>query len=104
MNGKKSKLIRDKSNELFVEWLKTLLRKEEAEKITLDNYFNYLPKQTHLFANRQLWLTAYTPRWISNKIKRIVERKPNLDVTSLTLADIKKEEQQWKQKEQNFPN
>ena len=26
------------------------------------------------------------------------------DSGTLTLADIKKEEQQWKQKEQNFPN
>ena len=33
MNAKKSKQVINKSNELFVAWLKGLLRKEEADKV-----------------------------------------------------------------------
>tara|TARA_B100000287_G_scaffold432324_1_gene491379 strand:+ start:9403 stop:9717 length:315 start_codon:yes stop_codon:yes gene_type:complete len=104
MNQKRSKEITERSNELFIEWLKSLLNETEAAKITMDNYRNYLPKQTHLYANKQLWLTAYTPRWIKNKLKRLLKRDPNRDINSLSLNELKQEDQQWKQKERNFQN
>jgi len=104
MNGKRSKELIEKSNELFIEWLKGLLNKTEADKITMANYRNYLPKQTHLYANRQLWLTAYTPRWIKNKLKRLIKRDPNKDISSITLEELRKEDKQWKQKNRDFPN
>ena len=104
MNGKQSKKLINKSNELFVEWLKGLLNKKEADKISIDNYRQFIPKQTHLYANQQLWLTAYSPRWIKNKIKKLVKYNPELNVASITLEDIKKEDKQWKQTDQNFQN
>jgi len=102
MNNKRSKELTVRSNELFIEWLKGLINKEEAAKITMDNYRNYVPKQTHLYANRQLWLTAYTPRWIKNKLKRIIKHDPTRDISSLTLDELKKEDKQWKQKDRDF--
>tara|TARA_R100000008_G_C3459263_1_gene103299 strand:+ start:232 stop:546 length:315 start_codon:yes stop_codon:yes gene_type:complete len=104
MNSKRSKEIKNKANELFIDWLKSLLNKEEAAKISMDNYFQFLPKQTHLMTNNQMWLTAYSPRWIANKIKNVIRKNPQLNISSLTLEDIKKEEKQWKQKERNFQN
>tara|TARA_R100000329_G_scaffold150246_1_gene142642 strand:+ start:515 stop:829 length:315 start_codon:yes stop_codon:yes gene_type:complete len=104
MNQKRSKEITERSNELFIEWLKSLLNETEAAKITMDNYRNYLPKQTHLYANKQLWLTAYTPRWIKNKLKRLLKRNPNRDISSLSLNELKQEDKQWKQKENLYQN
>ena len=99
MNQKRSKEITERSNELFIEWLKSLLNETEAAKITMDNYRNYLPKQTHLYANKQLWLTAYTPRWIKNKlksdlkkvndqIKRIESQIKNIDDIDLHIQNF----------------
>ena len=104
MNQKRSKELTEKSNELFIEWLKSLLNETEAAKISMDNYHKYLPKQTHLYANKQLWLTAYTPRWIKNKLKRLLKRNPNRNISSLTLAELRKEDKQWKQKENLYQN
>lgn len=99
MNQKQSTKIRNKANEVFVEWLKSLLRKEEADKISLNNYWKFLPKETHVFANNQLWLAAYSPRWVAKKIKKMLYKNPTLNINTITLIDIKKEEKQWKQKE-----
>ena len=99
MNKKQSKKIKEKSNELFVEWLKSLLRKEEVDKVSIENYWKFLPKQSHVFANNQLWLAAYTPRWIARKLKKMLIKNPSLNIYSITLNDLKKEEKQWKQKE-----
>ena len=99
MNKKQSKKIKEKSNELFVEWLKSLLRKEEADKVSIENYWKFLTKQSHVFANNQLWLAAYTPRWIARKLKKMLIKNPSLNIYSITLNDLKKEEKQWKQKE-----
>jgi len=104
MNKKQSKKIKEKSNELFVEWLKSLLRKEEADKVSIENYWKFLPKQSHVFANNQLWLAAYTPRWIARKLKKKLTKNPALDIHSITLNDLKKEEKQWKQKENPYQN
>ena len=104
MNQKRSKELTERSNELFIEWLKSLLNETEAAKITMDNYRNYLPKQTHLYANKQLWLTAYTPRWIKNKLKRLIKHNPNRDIASLSLDELRQEDKQWKQKENPYQN
>ena len=103
MNSKKSKQVINKSNELFVAWLKGLLRKEEADKVTLDNYWKFLPKQTHVFANNQWWLAAYSPRLISRKIKRMLKADPLLQINNITLDDLKNNEKAWKRIEKTNP-
>ena len=37
MNGKQSRKLRLKSKELVMEWVRSLLNEEEAEKISLEN-------------------------------------------------------------------
>ena len=91
MNQKQSTAIRHKANELFVEWLQGLLNKEEASKVSIDNYWKFLPKQSHIFANN--------PRWVARKIKKLLHKNPTLNLNTITLTDIKKEDKQWKQKE-----
>ena len=85
MNGKKSKQIRKKARELVVDWLKTMLVKEESSKVSVDNIEKYLPEQTHVFANNKMIVSAYTPRWFTQRIKKLVNKK---DIKDITWSDI----------------
>ena len=70
MNGRKAKQIRKKAKHLVVDWLKTMLVDEEKEKVSVDNIKKYLPEQTHVYMNKKVMLSAYTPRWFSQKLKK----------------------------------
>ena len=70
MNGKKAKQLRKKSKQLVVDWLKTMLVEEEQKKLSLDNFENYLPEQTHVYMNKKLMVSSYTPRWYMKKLKK----------------------------------
>ena len=85
MNGKKSKQIRKKARELVVDWLKTMLVKEESSKVSVDNIEKYLPEQTHVFANNKMIVSAYTPRWFTQRIKKLVNKK---NIKDITWSDI----------------
>ena len=87
MNGRKAKKIRRHSNQLVLEWLKTILTDEEAKKLKPKNMDKYMPEQTHFFANRSLHLSAYTPRWFQQRIKRII-RKNKKAIKDITLQEI----------------
>jgi len=89
MNGKLKRDINYKVRELLVEWLKTLVTEEEAAKIDNTNYRELLPTQTHVFLNRRYRLSAFTERWIKQKIKKILSRNPTKSVQSITLKDLK---------------
>tara|TARA_X000001388_G_scaffold30305_1_gene21499 strand:+ start:357 stop:626 length:270 start_codon:yes stop_codon:yes gene_type:complete len=81
MNGRKSKQIRKKSKQLVVDWLKTMLVDEEKEKVSVDNIEKYLPEQTHIYMNKKVMLSAYTPRWFNQRIKKLISYKPLKDIT-----------------------
>ena len=87
MNGRKAKKIRRHSNQLVLEWLKTMLTDEEAKKLNPKNMVNYMPEQTHFFANRSIHLSAYTPRWFQQRIKRII-RKNKKAIKDIALQEI----------------
>ena len=83
MNGKKAKQIRKKSRQLVVDWLQTMLVKEEVKKLSVDNIEKYLPNETHFYANIKLMFSAYTPRWFAQRIK-----KSNKKLQDITWQDI----------------
>ena len=83
MNGKKAKRIRKKSRQLVVDWLQTMLVKEEVKKLSVDNIEKYLPDETHFYANNKLMVSAYTPRWFAQRIK-----KSNKKLQDITWQDI----------------
>ena len=87
MNGRKAKKIRRHSNQLVLEWLKTMLTDEEAKKLNPKNMDKYMPEQTHFFANRSIHLSAYTPRWFQQRIKRII-RKNKKAIKDITIQEI----------------
>ena len=83
MNGKKAKKIRKKSRQLVVDWLQTMLVEEEVKKLSVDNIEKYLPDETHFYANNKLMVSAYTPRWFAQRIK-----KSNKNLQDITWQDI----------------
>jgi len=87
MHSRKAKRIRRHANQLVFEWLKTMLTDEEAKKLNPKNMVNYMPEQTHFFANRSLHISAYTPRWFQQRIKRII-RKNKKTIEDITVQEI----------------
>ena len=80
MNGKKAKQLRRRSKELLIEWLRTMVPEgEDTSKITINNLDEFLPQQTHIFANNKLMLSAYSLRWFYKQVKK----NPNI-----TLEDL----------------
>ena len=80
MNQKKSKSLRRKAERLLIEWIKTMVPDgEDANKITKKNLNEFLPEQTHIFANNKFMLSAYSLRWFIKKVKR----NPNVTLEEL---------------------
>ena len=77
MNGKKAKEIRRKGENLLIEWLRTMVPEgEDTSKINKNNLKEFLPEQTHIFANNKLLLSAYSLRWFYKQVKK----NPNFKV------------------------
>ena len=57
MNGKKAKAIRRRALQEMIDWYKGLLGPEEADKVSKNNIFELIPKQTHF---RALGPVSYT--------------------------------------------
>jgi len=71
MNSKQMKPIRRKAKHILVQWLQSLLSKEEASKINYKNVFAFLPNQTHYYDNNdQIRLQPWSYKWIVKKLKR----------------------------------
>ena len=87
MNSKLCKQIRRQSKTVLVEWFKTLVSEKESKDVNENNILSYLSKQTHLFSNNQIFLSAYSFKWTVKKIKTLV-RRTNMDVTTVRLKDI----------------
>jgi hypothetical protein len=80
MNQRKSKVIRRKAESLLIEWIRTMVpESEDATKITKKNLHEFLPEQTHIFANNKFMLSAYSLRWFVKKVKR----NPNITLEEL---------------------
>jgi len=85
MNGKKAKQIRKKSLFILVDWVKTLVSPDEAKKLTVQDAYNLMPQQTHVYANRKLMLSAFSLKWITKKIKKLIKKK---ELQHITLEDL----------------
>ena len=71
MSGKKSKLLRRKAEGLLIGWIQSMTPEgEDANKINKKNLHEFLPEQTHIFANNRFMLSAYSLRWFYNKVKQ----------------------------------
>ena len=80
MNGKQSKKLRRKAETMLIDLLRTMTPEDKDQtKINKNNLHEFLPDQTHIFANNRFMLSAYSLRWFYKQVKR----NPNI-----TLQDI----------------
>ena len=71
MNGRKTKRLRRKAEDLLISWIRTMVPEgEDATKINKKNLHEFLPQQTHIFANNRFMLSAYSLRWFYKKVKQ----------------------------------
>ena len=71
MSGKKSKLLRRKAEGLLISWIQSMTPEgEDASKINKKNLHEFLPQQTHIFANNRFMISAYSLRWFYKQVKR----------------------------------
>ncbi len=81
MHQRKSKQLRRKAEALLIEWIRTMVPEgEDATKISKKNLQEFLPEQTHIFANNKFMISAYSLRWFYKQVKR------NPDITLEELS------------------
>jgi len=86
MNGQKAKRIRRHAKKLMLDWIKSVVDEDEAKKVTLKNLYQYVPQQTHIYANQHLRVSSYTLRWFEQGIKKLL--KKDRTITSITVQDL----------------
>jgi len=89
MNSKLEKKIRKQAKNLMVSWLQSIVPDEEKDKVTVDNLEEYIPDQTHIYANRSLHISAYTLRWFIKGIKKHI-RQGQKDYTTITVQELER--------------
>lgn len=75
MNKKKLKELKKRIRPIQVEWLKSLLPQEEADKITVDNVEGLLPEDNYMKGIKGITLVYMSDRWLLKKLKKYPEIK-----------------------------
>jgi len=71
MNGRKAKQLRRIGEQRLIDWLRTMVPEgEDTSKINKNNLKEFLPEQTHVFANNRFLLSAYSLRWFYKQVKK----------------------------------
>ena len=96
MNEKKVKALRKKIKPLQVEWLKTLLNEEEAAQVSIDNIDELAPTQDYYMANRTMYLSFMTHKWIMKYLKQY----PNIN----SFAELSMHYEDWRTKNRGSLN
>ena len=59
MNGRKAKRLRKRAAQLLIRWIRSMTPDgEDATKITKKNLHEFLPEETHIFANNKLMVLS----------------------------------------------
>jgi len=88
MNATKTRQVKTKAKEMFIEWLGNHLSEEERNKISIKDIDSLLPEQTHIYANNKLIHMSFSFKWFVKYIKRLIKKK---DLKQITLKDILKD-------------
>ena len=57
--------------------------RRRTKKVNVNNFEKYLPEERHFYANNKLMVSAYTPRWFAQKIKKV-----NKNINDITYSDV----------------
>lgn len=70
MNGKQAKSIRLDAYMRAYLWLMSIVPEEEATKVNIQNFKNYMPKQTHIMNENQMRIMPHSMRWFIKQSKK----------------------------------
>ena len=73
MNKKTIKKINRQVPIVLVDWLRSLVDKEEHSKITVDTYKKYLPELQYISVGGTYVLGQFSERWTNRMIKKMVK-------------------------------
>ena len=89
MNKNKLKQIHRKTESLLVDWLRSMVSDEEAERVNTKNVMQFMP-ETEIYApvKSGIRCVPMTPRWINKELKKLVHRDSNFDFNTVTLDEL----------------
>ena len=87
MSQKTNKELRRKVKQIQVEWMHTLLPKEEADKITIKNIEEVLPKQQYYVSDRTMYLSFMNTKWVLKYLKKYPHINSFEELNSLYETD-----------------
>lgn len=70
MNNKKVKQLRKLIKPIQVEWMKSLLPEEEANKVSLETIDDLLPDEKYIKSLKGVTLLHMSDKWILKKLKK----------------------------------
>lgn len=89
MNKNKLKQIHRKTESLLVDWLRSMVSDEEAERVNTKNVMQFMPdKEIYAPVKSGIRCVPMTPRWIKKELKKLVQQDSNFDVNAVTLDDL----------------
>jgi len=89
VNKNKLKQIHRKTESLLVDWLRSMVSDEEAERVNTKNVMQFMPdKEIYAPVKSGIRCVPMTPRWIKKELKKMLQQDSNLDVESVTLSDL----------------
>jgi type III secretory pathway component EscR len=88
VNQKIMKKINRQVEVISVEWLRSIMSEEEADKITKNNFRQYLNQTAHYFKNKQFFNSSFTEKWTRKKLKKLFRRNPSRPIDSYKYSDL----------------
>lgn len=84
LNNSKVKALKKRIRPIQVEWLRTLLSKEEAAKVTLETVEGLLPDEQYMQGIKGITLVYMSDRWLLKQLKR----KPHIKTYQQLKAEL----------------
>lgn len=89
MNRRLSKKINQKTIDIFLEWLASVVPEEQANKFVRKNYKDYVPENAYYFVEGSHKNSLFTPRWIKRNLKKRLRQNPSKSLDSYCATDLK---------------
>lgn len=89
MNRRLSKKINQKTIDIFLEWLSSVISEEQASQIVRKNYKEYVPENAYYWNRQTILNSVFSPRWVKRKLKRKLRQSPQKKLDSYCMNDLK---------------
>lgn len=83
MNSKQMKELRRKADNIQLEWIKSLLSDSEAKKVNVNNFWQFLPKDSHVLSSGKVALSVMSYKWVVKMLKKHPEIESYQDMMDI---------------------